>query len=1037
VKLHLAPASDLVRGAAPRALAASVVLGICIAPLVCLAQDFRGSLTGTVSDASGGRVGSAAILLRASESSLERTAKTDSRGEFRFHDLLPGGYQVSVRAPGFAEARSDVTVMVSSVSEINVTLRPAAGQQTVNVQGQASSIATQPIDTTSAVHGGAVTAGDLAAIPLASRSFANIAYLVPGTEPVEPSDPTKARITAVSFGGSSGLNDVLSVDGGDNSDDYIGGFLQGFSPDAIQEFAVQTSQQAAETGRTVGGSVAITTKRGTDVWHGGGAFYERAAALDARYPIENPAPLPKQPFSRQNYIATLGGPAVKGKLWFFASFEGIHEDASIAYSPASLTQFDALASLAAQGLIPGVTSIPVPNNVSVPFRDYMGTVRLDWAQSARSQWFLRAATENYTSDNAFVEQATLPSTGATSHSNYWNVVLGQQSIFSPSWIGSFTLAASGLRLTEARNSDLGFALAFPFSSTYQTISGFETFGDNQFVTPITAFPVARDQEKYQIRYTVSHSSGRHSPSFGVDFIHEPVLSGALPGNAENLTVFAQNPADYAQNPQQFAVDLTCTPTATLQVTPGTDCSSTPAGNGSFTQNVQRLGAYVQDSWRATPHLTLNYGVRYDTTFGLFQASGRSQLDNPALLTLAALQIPLFEHPGAPHDYRKAFAPRLGIAYAMGRDRNTVIRAGGGLYYNDLAQNGWVTALQAVNEAPAPCALPSDAGCLPGAANGGAGAIIDPDYHTPYALDASAGVEHALDANWKISADWTHETGMHGYRHYIYEPGYTLFSPLFAADPGTQQANVPGIDVFRTDNRSVYDGLSFHLQGRISRASVIVNYTLSRANTWGCVLGELFDYVNGVCNPLQAFAKGDYGPSGEDVTHRLVIAGTVRLPGGFELSLLSQAESARPFTLTTPVDVNGLGDPLDDRAVVNGVQTGMDQFRGTPYLQTDIRVSRPFRFHERWQAIPFLEIFNLFNRNNPGANYVTSLAALPLPVNNLANATAFCLNADCSQTQPINSLNQLRVPAGGLGDFFGPGTTVGIPFAAQVGIRLSF
>ena len=134
--------------------------------------------------------------------------------------------------------------------------------------GQASSIATEPMDTTSAVHGGVVTAHDLETIPLAHRSFANIAFLVPGTEPVEPSDPTKARITAVSFGGSSGLNDVLSVDGGDNSDDYIGGFLQNFSPDAIQEFAVQTSQEDADTGRTVGGSVVITTKRGTNDWHG-------------------------------------------------------------------------------------------------------------------------------------------------------------------------------------------------------------------------------------------------------------------------------------------------------------------------------------------------------------------------------------------------------------------------------------------------------------------------------------------------------------------------------------------------------------------------------------------------------------------------------------------------------------------------------------------------------------------------------------------------------------------------------------------------
>jgi outer membrane receptor protein involved in Fe transport len=112
---------------------------------------------------------------------------------------------------------------------------------------------------------------------------------------------------------------------------------------------------------------------------------------------------------------------------------------------------------------------------------------------------------------------------------------------------------------------------------------------------------------------------------------------------------------------------------------GNTCTSTPAGDGSFTQNVQRLGMYAQDSWHATPHLTLNIGPRYDTTFGLFQAAGRSQLDNPALLTLEALQVPLFQHISAPHDYRKAFAPRLGITYAFGPGQSTVIRTGFGMF----------------------------------------------------------------------------------------------------------------------------------------------------------------------------------------------------------------------------------------------------------------------------------------------------------------------------------------------------------------------
>ena len=994
-----------------------VVIAAIIFSAAAHAQNPTGALRGDVQDPEGGRVLSATIVVQAAGSSLKRETKTDEHGEFRLSELLPGTYHVIVDAKGFAEAQADVKVVVSSVRDITVTLHPAAVQETVNVEAQSSSITTQPIDLASAVHQATVSTQDLQTLPLAARSFANIAYLAPGTEPVEPSDPTKARITAVSTGGSSGLNNELSVDGGDNSDDYIGGFLQNFSPDAIQEFAIRTAQEDADTGRTTAGSVVITTKRGTNQWHGGGAFYERAAALNARFPIENPPPNPKQPFSRQNYVGTIGGPIKKDKLWFFSSLEYVHENASIAYSPASQAQFDALASLASLGLIDGIKSIPVPPNVPVPFRDYLGTTRFDWSRSQKSQWFLRAAIDNYITRNALVQQAALPSTGLEQHNNYMNMVISNQYTFSPTWLGSFVFDASGLHLTEARNSDLGFALAFPFTSTSQTISGFETFGDNQFVTPITAFPVTRTQEKYQFRYDVSRGSGDHAPRFGINFIHEPVLSGALSGIPETLITYTEDPTFYAANPSQFYFNLNC-------VNPPADatCVNRPARNGGFSQNVQRLGLYAEDSWRATSHLTVNYGLRYDTTFGLLTASGRSQAENPAYLTLKALSIPLIN--GVAHDYRKAFGPRIGIAYSPGKSGNTVIRAGFGLYYNDLAQNGWVAAFQAVNAPPGVCVNPGDAGCIPG---GASGAIIDPHYKTPYALHATAGVQHAFNARWTASADYTHEEGNHAYRAYPYTAG----TSLFAANPA-DQADVPNIEVFKSDNRSSYNALMLHLQGNVSRRfNLVANYTLSRAQTWGCVLGELFDYVNGVCDPLNPFRPGDYGPSGEDVTHRFVLAGTFYVPGGFELTTLTQAESARPLTVT-------LADN-SDRIEINGVRTSLDEFRGTPYIQADLRVSRPFDFHDRWSLIPFVEFFNLFNRNNPGANYVTNVSLLPVPPAQAqsGNITSYCANPACSATLPLTNLNPLRVPGGALGDFFGPGTTVGIPFAAQLGVRLTF
>jgi hypothetical protein len=977
-------------------LRTSILAVVSALVLLCplQAQNPKGSLRGTVQDATGARIPAAKIEVESVDSSMRREAASEDRGEFRLDDLIPGAYRITVSAAGFAQAQADVSITVSSVREVTVTLKPGAPAQTITVESKSSSITTQPIDLVSVVHQGVASSQDLQTLPLAARSFANIAYLAPGTEPVEPSDPTKARITAVSTGGSSGLNNDLSVDGGDNSDDWIGGFLQNFSPDAIQEFAVRTANEDADTGGTTAGSVVITTKRGTNEWHGSGAFYERAAALNARFAIENPAPNPKQPFSRQNYVATLGGPIERNKVWVFSSLEYVHENASIAYSPASTAQFDALAQLAAKGLIPGVASIAVPQNVPIPFRDYIGSLRFDWAQSTKSQWFLRTSEDSYLAHNALVQQATLPSTGLTTHNNYWNGVISNTYAFSPTWLGTFVFDASELHLTQTRNSVLGFALQFPFSLTSATVSGHETFGDNQFATPITAFPALRNQEKYQLRYDLGHATGDHSFKFGVNFIHEPVLGGALSANAEQFTTYPFDPSYYATNPSQFYYappSSPCSPPPDPAT--GIVCSYFPAGDGSFSQHVRRLGIYAQDSWRVSRHFTFNYGLRYQTTFGLFTASGRSQAENPTYLLLPLNGVPA----AVPHDYRQQFAPRLGIAYSPGESGKTVFRAGFGLFYNDLAQNGWATAFQAVN----------------GGIDNSPPSYIDPRYRTPYAIHLTGGVQHAFNQYWAVSADYTHEEGNHAYRAYAF----------------------PEFNLYKSDNRSTYNALMFHLQGNVSsRFNLVANYTLAHAQTWGCILGEIFDYVNAVCDPFNAFGPGDYGPSGEDVRHRFVVAGTVYIPGGFELTTLAQGESARPFTIANATN--------SGRISVNGVPTSLDEFRGTPYIQMDLRISRPIKFGDRWEIRPFAEFFNIFNRNNPGANYVASIAALPLQPSDIAsgNATTICLDfPTCapSQLQPITSLNQLRIPGGALGDFFGPGTTVGIPFAAQVGVRMTF
>jgi hypothetical protein len=995
-------------------------------------QSPEGALLGTVVDASGARVAGATVTASAKGFNLVRTIQTGSQGEFRLESLPPGTYEIKVEAPGFASQAGLVQVAVASTATLKLKLQVAPAKETVTVEGASDSLTAQPIETTNSVIKTTIGARDLEEIPLATRSFANIAYLAPMTEPVEPSDPTKARITAVSFGGSSGLNVDLSVDGGDNNDDYIGGFLQNYSPDAMQEFTVRTAQFDADTSRTNGGSVIISTRRGTNQWHGGAAAYYRNKNLNARNLLDNPEPDPQQPFSRGNYVGTVGGPLIKNKLWLFTSLEYIDENASVAYNNLSLSEFQALSQLASAGQIPGVSSIAVPSSVNQPFRNSLFTTRLDFAQSEHSHWFLRGAFDLNKTENDLLQQGALPSAGATTNSRYYSLLLNNEFEFTPNWIGNFVFQFNSFNHVKDLNSHLGFALAFPFSSNFRTTSGFETFGDNQLVTPITAFPITRDQEKYQFRYDVAHSSGRHSSKFGVNFIHEPVLSGRLADNAERLIQFTSlNPSDLVSSGQSLAPFFTCDPALTPSDpnacpvdgagNPLATITDRPAGGGRFSQNVQRLGFYAQDSWSIRPNFTVNYGLRYDTTFGLFDSNGGNQTQNPAVVTIAAQGLPL--PTGVPHDYRGAISPRLGFAYSPGNDGNTVIRAGAGLYFNDLAQNGWVDALRAVEPGPAGILVAGDQG-----------AIIDPHYHSPYDLQASAGIEHALSKTWRLNFNYEHHQGVHQYRRYEYVANDPVLIPN-----GTLPSIAPNISVFRTDNRSRYDGASFGVTHRLSsRFELTAHYTWAHATTWGAVVGELFDYVNGVSNVNNPFGPGDHGPSGEDVRHRFVLAGTVQLPWKFELNTLSQFESARPFTLTTGVDINGDG-VLNDRAVVNGQQTGLDVFRGVPFAQVDLRVSRTFKLNEHITLKPFVEFFNLLNRQNPGNNFVGDIGALNVPRSEVAagNVTDICLNADCSVTRPIRSLKDLRLPGGALGDFFGPGTTVGIPFSAQLGIRFSF
>src|SRR5258708_2489556 len=163
------------------------------------AQSPEGAIAGTVSDASGARVADAKITATARDFALTRSAQSGDTGEFRLEALPPGKYEVRIEAPNFAPVIVRVAVTVGSTPTVNVKLKPGTVEQSVEVEAKGDSVADQAIETTGSEIKSTIGAGDLRELPLAHRSFANIAYLAPMTQPVEPSDPTKARITAGSL----------------------------------------------------------------------------------------------------------------------------------------------------------------------------------------------------------------------------------------------------------------------------------------------------------------------------------------------------------------------------------------------------------------------------------------------------------------------------------------------------------------------------------------------------------------------------------------------------------------------------------------------------------------------------------------------------------------------------------------------------------------------------------------------------------------------------------------------------------------------
>ncbi|HTU48239.1 MAG TPA: carboxypeptidase regulatory-like domain-containing protein [Bryobacteraceae bacterium] len=607
-----------------------------------------GSISGVVTDPSGAAVVGAKVTITnlANGQSTGFTANSD--GIYNSGGLIPGEYQVTVEQPGFSTVKLKVTVQVGVTANGNVKL--TIGQASQIVEVTTSAVAVNPDQATVQ---GVLTAQQIDELPINGRNFLDLAQLEPGVQIQDGTnfDPTKVGYSSISFGGRFGRTARIAVDGVDISDETVGTTTEDIPSSGIQEFQLSQSNLDLSNDLTSSGAVNVTTRSGTNEIHGELFYFIRDARWSAQLP--HPEGIPA-PYQRNQFGGRLGGPIIKNKLFFFLDYERTKQDEeSPVLYPAPFSNFSGA--------------------WSAPFRENEPMARLDWNISSNVHFFYRF---NYFSNLA---DATFFSSSFQVYKNkdYTRNHVAGLDITTGSW--THTIRFSEMHF-ENNIADAVVGSSLPLAN----------LGLNLDVTngpqtgPNLLAPQATLQHDNQVKYDGGKPLGTHFVRFGVNYNHiesggfasffklaPQVVTNTSPGD---IAAAAAGPfPGGASNPLNYPVELAI-------FGDGQGYSTEKPGLGypaGLLGPDNRFGAYLGDTWKIHPNLTMIYGLRY------VRDTGRTDSDLPGFPQLNAL-IP--GTGGQVNQPNLNFAPQIGFAWDPKGDGKTVFRIGSGLFYENVIFN---------------------------------------------------------------------------------------------------------------------------------------------------------------------------------------------------------------------------------------------------------------------------------------------------------------------------------------------------------------
>jgi hypothetical protein len=915
---------------------------------------------------------------------VARTTVTNDQGQYLIGGLAPGTYRIETDLAGFnPSVRDNVRLDVNSTLTVDFQLGLAGLAETLTVTGEAPLI-----ETTQSKVANTIETTEVQNLPMINRTISGMLELLPGASPVAPLHRTKENVGTVSYGGSLGGNMTMSVDGADNRDHHYSGPLLTFTTESLEQFQLSSSQFTAADGRTGGAAVTLVTKSGTNSLDGSVFLYHRDKNMTAKDFFTKQANGEKAPFSRQQYGGSVGGPIVQNRMFYFGAVENQVEELGRFVPAAQYDQLAVLVQAMNAGQVPqGFVNPNHPRTGEQPGKllTYSGKVS-GQLNNNHSLMFRYAGqnegrdsvTWNTNNDDGQPDDFTIEAYSAVAQHSWvmGNSGLNQITVQANhiDYLADVWDRSSGLHYTrDFPNVDiLAPRLAFP---TVSTGAG----GDGGTIA---------DRSVYQFKDDVSLLKGNHSLKLGFNFNYLHQL-GILNGNEHFATLeFFDDPSVIFNNtngryPQGFQ-------------TPGIVEVWQQANGGAFNgtgywadtlNNVKQLSGWFQDDWRATPQLTLNLGIRYDTDFNLMDEENFEL--NATRQTLEAIGHPAGGYPKSP---RKDISPRVGFAYDLRGDGRRVLRGGYGLYfdqYNTAAAAGDITAqarrpLNALAELsnsaigrgqlatyrfgidPLP-PQPTEGNKLP---SGATGQWIDVDMVDPRTHQLHLGYAHELMANTTLAVDYTHVEGRNEKRQININPrlnGRRRLADDFLRVFG--DANyLSQVRILSGINESRYDALTFLLRRRMERMTVQAHYTLAGSYSYGGSTGNR----SGAGQPQvwdQPLADSEWGPNGPDERHRFVFTGVIEAPWGIQLSPVVQAASARAYNLTAGSDLNGDGTN-NDRWIdpATGEQVGVNSARGDKTFNVDMRTTKFIELGADRRLGLFLETFNIFNNVNHGNAY---------------------------------------------------------------------